>query len=167
MMSRGQIDAAWAPEPWGSRLVAETGAKVIAEEKDLWPGGQFVLTLVVTTPEFLSKHPDAIRKVLAVHHQWTVRLQREPQKYVPQLEAALFTLNGKKLPKGVLESSLPRVQFTDDPLENTIRTMGDWAHELQFVPSALNLDGLIDRTLISEIQKSDPAPTTRPASAAL
>ena len=30
MMSRGQIDAAWAPEPWGARLEAEAGGKIIA-----------------------------------------------------------------------------------------------------------------------------------------
>ncbi len=28
LMQRGQIDASWAPEPWGSRLIAETGAKL-------------------------------------------------------------------------------------------------------------------------------------------
>jgi NitT/TauT family transport system substrate-binding protein len=32
MMAGGQIDAAWAPEPWGSFLVAQTGAKVVAQE---------------------------------------------------------------------------------------------------------------------------------------
>src|SRR6202042_3691275 len=53
LMSRKQIDAAWVPEPWGSRLIAETGATLVGEEKDLWPGKQFSLTVVVTTPEFL------------------------------------------------------------------------------------------------------------------
>src|SRR5437867_1988862 len=42
LMQRGEIDAAWAPEPWGSRLIAEAGAKKIAEEKDLWPRKRFV-----------------------------------------------------------------------------------------------------------------------------
>src|SRR5688500_12433130 len=64
MMDRGQIDAAWAPEPWGSRLVIESGATLVAQEKDLWPSKRFVLTVVVTTPEFLAKHPDSVRKVL-------------------------------------------------------------------------------------------------------
>src|SRR5215218_4928494 len=41
MMARGQIDAAWAPEPWGARLVADTGATVVAQEKDLWPSKEF------------------------------------------------------------------------------------------------------------------------------
>src|SRR5262249_19246224 len=28
MLARGEIDAAWAPEPWGERLVRETGAHI-------------------------------------------------------------------------------------------------------------------------------------------
>src|SRR4030095_5671493 len=70
MMSRGQIDAAWAPEPWGARLEAEAGATVIAEEKDLWPDGEFVLTVVVVNPEFLEKHPDIVQQILNAHAIW-------------------------------------------------------------------------------------------------
>ena len=65
MMSRGEIDAAWAPEPWGARLIAEGGAKLIAEEKDLWPDKQFMLTVVIVRPEFLREHPDVVEEFLA------------------------------------------------------------------------------------------------------
>jgi NitT/TauT family transport system substrate-binding protein len=151
MMSRGEIDAAWAPEPWGSRLIAETGAQPIAEEKDLWPGHAFILTLVITTPEFLRDHPEVLRQVLQVHHRWTVRLNNDPQKYIPQLEAALLALNGKKLPKGVLASSIKRVRFVDDPLPDTIRTMGAWAYDLEFAPRQANLATLIDTSILREV----------------
>ena len=153
MMERGQIDAAWAPEPWGTLLVKQTEAKVLSEEKDLWPGNEFILTLVITTPEFLAKHPDAVRSILKVHHHWTVRLQQEPQKYLPQLESALFGISGKKLPSGVVGEALNRVKFTDDPLESTISTMGNWAYELQFAPRPVNLAGLIDTKLLKEAER--------------
>ncbi|HEX4796278.1 MAG TPA: ABC transporter substrate-binding protein [Humisphaera sp.] len=156
LMKRDQIDAAWAPEPWGSRLVVETDATVIAEEKDLWPGGEFVLTLVITTPEFLERHPEVVEAVLRVHHKWTVRLQQDPQKYIPDLDAALFALNNKKLPKGVLAQSLKRVKFTDDPLEETIRTMGNWAFELGFAPRPANLANLIDTHIIDRLRAGNP-----------
>src|SRR6185369_1208788 len=35
LMSRKEIDAAWAPEPWGSRLIIEGQGKLLAQEKDL------------------------------------------------------------------------------------------------------------------------------------
>jgi NitT/TauT family transport system substrate-binding protein len=157
MMSRGQIDAAWSPEPWGSRLIAETGAHRVAHEKDLWPGGEFILTLVITTPEFLDRHPEVVRQILTVHHRWTVRLQHEPGKYVPQLEQALFALSGKRLPKGVLAASLPNVKFLDDPLETTIRTMGNWAYDLGFAPRPANLANLIDTRILTQVEQADGA----------
>ncbi len=157
LMQRGQLDASWAPEPWGSRLVAEAGAHVVAEEKDLWPDKQFILTLVVTTPEFLAAHPDIVRKILGVHHAWTLRLQREPDQYIPQLESALFAVNGKKLPAGVLRSSIKTVRFLDDPLPATLHTMADWAYELKFAPRPADLKGLLETGIIDGIRSADAA----------
>lgn len=152
MMSRGDIDAAWAPEPWGARLVAETGAKIIAEEKDLWPGREFSLTVIITTPEFLQAHPDVIEKVLKVHRQWTAKLNSDPIGVLPQLDAALLKLTGKKLPPGVLAAALPRVKFTDEPLQETFNTMGGWAYDLGFSQQPPKLDGLFDLTLLKKLQ---------------
>src|SRR3954471_23363486 len=97
-MSRQQIDASWAPEPWGSLLVAQAGAKVIGQERDLWPGKRFAITLVVTTPEFLAKHPDVVERILGVHRAWTAKLKNTPDAQLPQLESALFALTKKQLP---------------------------------------------------------------------
>ena len=33
LFSRGELDAAWVPEPWGQLIVAQTGATILAEEK--------------------------------------------------------------------------------------------------------------------------------------
>jgi NitT/TauT family transport system substrate-binding protein len=147
MMARGQIDAAWSPEPWGSRIVAETGATIIGEEKDLWPGGQFALTLVVTTPQFLRDRPDVLRRLLGVHQRWTLRLQQNPERYLPQLQSALAKLNGKKLPMAVLAAALKRVRFSDDPMEPTVRTMGHMAYELGFAHRPVNVATLFDLQL--------------------
>lgn len=151
MMQRGDIDAAWAPEPWGERLVAEAGGHIVGQEKDLWPAKQFILTLVITTPRFLKDHPDTVEKILVVHHQWTQRLQNDPDKYVPQLEAALFEVNGKRLPPGVLKTSIGRVKFTDDPLPSTIATMAAWARELKFASEPVDLSKLIDTTILDRL----------------
>ncbi|MEA2707983.1 MAG: sulfonate transport system substrate-binding protein [Phycisphaerales bacterium] len=165
MMSRGEIDAAWAPEPWGSRLIIENGATLIAKENEaIWPSKQFVLTVVVTTPEFLQKHPDVVKKVLGVHATWTHRLQQDPQAYAGQLGEALFNLSGKKLPPGVLDASLKNVQFTVDPLDETFQTMAQWAYDVGFAKEPAKLDGLIDTTLLQQVKGTgaDNQPTTKP-----
>ncbi|MCL2447399.1 MAG: aliphatic sulfonate ABC transporter substrate-binding protein [Polyangiaceae bacterium] len=144
MFSRGQLDAAWVPEPWGQRLIAETGAKLIAEEKDLWPSKEFTLTEVVTTPEFLAKHPDLVEKVLGVHRAWTQRLQGDPAKYTPKLADALQALTGKKLGTDVLAPALSRVGFVTDPGIETLRAFARWKAELGFGSSPVELKDLVD-----------------------
>lgn len=154
MMERGQIDAAWTPEPWASRLVAETGAKFIAEEKDLWPNGEFALAVVVTTPEFLRDHPDVVKKVLAVHRNWTARLLSEPKKHAPALGEALVKLGGKKLPPEVVQSALARVKFTNKPLEETFKTMATWAADLEFEHQPERMSQLFDLNILNELESA-------------
>lgn len=156
MMVRGEIDAAWAPEPWGARLVAEAEGHIIGEEKDLWPDKEFTLAAIVTTPEFLAARPDVIRKLLTVHIAWTKRLATEPDRHLPQLSAALLALTGKKLPKGVLPAAIRRTRFTDEPLEATFRTFGQWSYEVGYSKQAPDLAGLIDTTLLRSVQGSRP-----------
>jgi NitT/TauT family transport system substrate-binding protein len=157
MFDRGALDAAWAPEPWGQRLIAETGAELIAEEKDLWPSNQFVLTLVVTTPEFLAKRPDVIESILRVHRTWTQRLATEPEKYVAPLGDALFELTGKRLAAGILPAALRRVRFVDDPGADTLRTFQAWKRDLGLDRGApLDLASLVDTAALAKVSASNP-----------
>jgi NitT/TauT family transport system substrate-binding protein len=165
MMSGRQIDAAWAPEPWGSFLVSQAGGKVIGEEKDLWPQGQFAITVVVTSPKFLAAHPDVVEKVLGVHNAWTTRLASEPDKYLPQLEQGLFALTTKKLPSGVLKSALGYTKFTNDPLPHTFETFAGWSFELGFAKARTDTKGLIDTAILQKVQSTSGGGATPPSAA--
>jgi NitT/TauT family transport system substrate-binding protein len=166
LMSRGEIDTAWAPEPWASRLIIENGATLVAAEHDaLWPSRTFVLTAVITTPQFLEKHPDVVKKVLGVHVAWTRRLQEDPDAHVGALGDALFGLSGKRLPPGVLDAAIKNVRFTVDPLEQTFQVMGQWAYDVGYAKAPADLDGLIDTTLLQQAKATAGAatqPATRP-----
>jgi len=60
----GQIDGAWLPEPWASRLTLEAGAKVLVDERDLWPGRSFVTTNVIIVTTFLRDHATQVKALL-------------------------------------------------------------------------------------------------------
>ena len=145
LMERSEIDAAWVPEPWGSRLIIESKARLIAEEKDLWPGGMFATTVVVATPEFIEKHPDLVARFLDVHRAWTARLNADPAAQLPQLKSALFALTRKQLPAGTLEQAIGRVTFTDNALASSLETMAQWTYQLGFAKQAPKLEGLVDK----------------------
>lgn len=151
MMQRGRIDAAWSPEPWASRLILEAGGVLLAEEKDLWPGGEFVLALVVCTPRFLSDHPDQVRKILQVHRKWTLRLAEAPQALGADIAGAIKGLTGKSISAPVISQALQRTRFTVDPLEPSLRTFAAWAFELNFVRDPPDLAGLVDTAILRSL----------------
>ena len=160
LMARKEIDAAWAPEPWGSRLIIEGQAKLLALEKDLWPNKQFSLTLVVTTPQYLQKHPDIVERILIVHLRMTRWLNAQPQNWATPLDQALKQLTGKALPAGVVSSSMNYVQFSEEPLEETLSTMNQWAYELKLTNNPALGPGLVDTTILRKVQAQSP--TTQP-----
>jgi NitT/TauT family transport system substrate-binding protein len=151
MLARGDVDAAWVPEPWGQRLIAEAGATLLAEEKDLWPAKVFPLTVVVTTPEFLAARPDVVSAMLAAHRTWTARLTEAPEAHVDALGDALLTLTGRRLDAAVLRPALHRVKFTDDPQEDSLRTFSQWTHDLGFDRGSPDVTHLVDRTLLNRL----------------
>lgn len=159
MMARGQIDAAWAVEPWGARLVEEAGGTIIAEEKDLWPGKQFVLTLVVASPEFLARYPDTVRRFLEAHCDWTDRLAKDAAKHIPALGAAIEKLTGKKLSEKILSDATSRVRFTTDPGMDSLSAFAQWAFELGLARSIADKASLVDTTILARVRPA-PAPAT-------
>jgi len=152
LMKQKEIDAAWTPEPWGSRLIIEGQGKLLGEEKDLWPNKRFSLTLVVTTPEFLAKHPDVVEKFLVTHLRLTRWLNAQPQNWATPLDQALKQLTGKALPAGVVADSMRHVQFTEEPLEETLSTMNQWAYDLKLINSPNMGPGLVDTTILKKLQ---------------
>jgi NitT/TauT family transport system substrate-binding protein len=152
MMARGEIDAAWVPEPWGERLVREAGACVLAEEKDLWPKKEFLVAVVITTPDYLAAHHDVVDKLLAAHAAWTERLAGEHgvDAWAAPLDDALGRLAGKKLPAGVLPAAMKRVKFTTALDADTFRSFAAWSYDLGFEREPIDVAGLLapqgDRT---------------------
>ena len=144
LMSRGEVDAAWDPEPWGTMLMRTTGATLVGEEKDLWPTKDFSLTVVVTSPEFLAAHPDVVAAVLKVNHDWTTKLAASAGQYADQLDTELATLTGKKIPAGVTAEALPRIHFSDVVVPGTFESNAQWATDLGFSRTTPDLTGLID-----------------------
>ncbi|MEO6435936.1 MAG: ABC transporter substrate-binding protein, partial [Tepidisphaeraceae bacterium] len=162
MMRRGDIDAAWVPEPWGQMLISQADATLVAEEKDLWPDKRFSLTVVITTPAFLKAHPDVVQRMLAVHHDWTLKLQNGRQAYLQALEDALFKLQGKRLPEGVLATALDRVRFIDAPDAGSFEAFAAWSNALGFARSSVSLTDLIDTTILDSVITA-PSTQTTPA----
>lgn len=146
LFTDAQIDGAWLPEPWASRLVLEAGAAVLVDERDLWPGGEFVTTNIIATQRFLGEHPDSVTAVLEAHVQAIDWITAHPTEAATVVNAALEDKAGKALPDDVLTRSFANLTFTADPFASTLDTLftdGLDAGTTE-LPLGISADGALD-----------------------
>jgi NitT/TauT family transport system substrate-binding protein len=151
----GHIDGAWLPEPWASRLVTEAGAKVLVDEKGLWPNGQFSTTNLVVATDFLNKHPETVRALIdgqIAANQWITANPADAQKLVND---QLKQLTGKALTEAEIQRAFTEQQVTDDPNASTLQTSSDHAVAVGLLKKT-DLHGIFDLTILNaELAKNN------------
>jgi len=130
LFRKGDIDGAWVPEPWATRLVVEAGGKVFLDERDLWPNGDFATTQLVVNPEFLARNPDAVARLLQAHVKVTQDINSNPEKAKEELNAAIKGIAGASLSREVIDAAWARQRITYDPIASTLRKSADDAFAL-------------------------------------
>ncbi|MEY9895277.1 NitT/TauT family transport system substrate-binding protein [Catenulispora sp. MAP5-51] len=144
----GHIDGAWLPEPWASRMVLEAGAKVLVDERSLWPNGQFATTNLVVSTTFLNAHPDTVKALIdgqIAANQWITADPADAQKLVnDQLKA----LTGKALSAAEIQRAFSEQTATDDPLAASLQTSMDHAVSTGLLKTT-DLHGIFDLTLLN------------------
>ncbi len=145
LFKQKELDAAWVPEPWASRLRKDVGAVTVVDERDLWPGRQFCTTVLVVRKAFEDAHPDIVDEVLAAHMatlDWIQTNDADAKKVVNQ---ELKRLSGKALPDSLLDEAWSKLVFTADPDEDSIQTFASAAKQAGYLPEAnLDLSGILD-----------------------
>ena len=134
-----QIDAAWVPEPWASRLVADARAKVVVDEASLWPNHRFTTTVLVVSTRFSESHPDAVQQILRAHGEiisWLNGHSREAKILVNQ---ALKKLTGKSLSVPVIDAAWSHLTFSSDPEPDNIVTMAESARDAGYLKGQIDL----------------------------
>jgi NitT/TauT family transport system substrate-binding protein len=147
---QGQIDGAWVPEPWASRLVIEGKGKVLVDERDLWPQGKFVTTNLIVRTDFLQAHPKRVKALLEGLYEAVAYINSNPADAQTLTNAAVGDITGKQLASGVVSAAWPHLAFTLDPLAATLKTSADHAHSVGFLAS-VNLVGLYDLSLLNQV----------------
>jgi len=150
----GDVDGAWVPEPWASRLVLEAGGTVLVDERDLWPGGEFVTTHLVVRTDYLREHPETVRQLVEGSVESNRQITTDPEKAKQVVNAALADLAGKPLAPAVLDRAFAQVRTTDDPLATSLATSAQHAFATGLVQEA-DLTGIYDLSLLREVLGRD------------
>lgn len=147
-----EIDAAWAPEPWASRLVHEANGRVFLDERTLWPNGQFVTTELVVSTKFLQSHPDLLRRWLQAHVELTGWINSHIPEAKQLLNQQIQKETGKALPAAVLDDSFTRLQVTYDPLRGPLLRVAQLAFDSGFLGRQMpDLSRLYDLTILNQV----------------
>ena len=167
-----EIDGAWVPEPWATTLVNEANGKVFVDERDLWPPeGKFVTANIIVRTDYLKENPDVIERLLEAHVNETLWIDSRLNslengaaqgnnnsrisEVVNAFNNGLKQITGKTIPDDELAESLKRMDFTYDPLKQSLYKIGDDADTLGFISKTkgdkLDISGIFDLTLLNKV----------------
>lgn len=121
LMTKGEIDAALVPEPWGSRLIKQAGTNVVLEADQVWRGGKYTTAVVIVNSRFLSKYPDLVAKWLEAHVEVTERIKQDPPGTQVVINNQIKKLTQKSLPKDIVRNSFERIVVTYNPETDSVR----------------------------------------------
>jgi NitT/TauT family transport system substrate-binding protein len=148
------LDAAWAPEPWATRLIHEGNGRLLVDERSLWPNGQFVIGLLIVNTKFLQAHPDLVKKWIAANVELTDWIGAHQDDAKKLLNQQIQAETGKALPAAVLNEAFGRLQITYDPLHGALTTAAQQAFDDGFLGRQMpDLSKLYDLTLLNEVLK--------------
>jgi len=151
LMQTGGIDAALVPEPWGSRLIHEIGAKLVLDYDQIWLDGNYATAVVVVRKDFLTEHPDLVEKFLQAHAGITEYINENPDEAMAAANARIEELTGAALDSEVLTEAASRIVFTTDPAQESIEDFIDLSIAQGFIDSCDDRDALFSLDMISKI----------------
>jgi NitT/TauT family transport system substrate-binding protein len=120
LFQTGDLDGAWVPEPYASRLVLEGGGHVLVNEKDLWPDGQFVTTHLIVRTEFLEEYPESVAALLRGHVAAVEQATDDADTAKTAVNAGLEAAGGKPLDAEVLDRAWTELTVTYDPIASAL-----------------------------------------------
>jgi NitT/TauT family transport system substrate-binding protein len=162
LFKQGQLDGAWVPEPWGTRLIQEANGEVFIDERTEWPDGKFVTTHVIVATKFLNEHPDLVKAFLGAHVDAEQFVLKNPEEAKAIANKEIERVTSAALPQQVLDAAFKNVDFTYDPLPQTLLVSADYAFELGFLGDTKpDLSGIYDLSLLNEVLQEKGLPTVK------
>jgi NitT/TauT family transport system substrate-binding protein len=150
---QGTVQAAWEPEPWSSRLVLEGGARVLLDEKELWPDGKFPTTVLIVRTAFLKDHPQTVRALLTGLVNSVNLAGSSKADAQAAVNAQLKTLTGKALGDEVIQRAWANIELTFDPLASRFPQLAKDSVTAGITKDETQLTGLVDLTQLNQVLK--------------
>jgi NitT/TauT family transport system substrate-binding protein len=152
LFAKKELDAAWAPEPWATRLIREGNGRLFLDERDLWPKGQFITCHLIVSTKFLHENPELVKRWIRAHVELTEWINAHLPEAKKILNQQLQAETGKALPAAELDEAFSRLQVTYDPLRASLLTAAKSSFDAGFLGHQMpDLSRLYDLDLLNQV----------------
>ncbi|MUT67418.1 ABC transporter substrate-binding protein [Paenibacillus sp. NEAU-GSW1] len=157
-MKQGQVDAALLPEPWGTQIANEGIGDIAVEWDQIPPNkGNYPLTIIVSSDDFLKDHRDLAKSVLHANEDAIKFIKDSPDDTYSLVGDELKELTGKGLDAELIKATLSHLSLTTNIDQDALKTMAQVAVDAGYVKGVgadgLDLAGMYDLSLLKETQE--------------
>jgi len=153
LFDKKAIDAAFVPEPWGSRLIEEAEANVVLENDKTWRNGKYPVAVLIARTEFIKNHPELVEKFIKAHVELTEQAIKDKAVAENAVNKEIKNLTGAELSPKILDSSYNRLYLTTDPNKEAIIEMADFMRKMGIVKESGNLDNIFNLTILDKVKR--------------
>lgn len=100
------VEAALAPEPWGTQLIGEGIARQVLGPGELLGARDELTTVLVVSGRLASRHPDRVAALVRANETATAAVAADPDAAVSEIQAEIRTHAGRDLPTPILRTAL-------------------------------------------------------------
>lgn len=153
LLDNKNIDGALVPEPWGTRLVQESNARILLDAKELYNNGDYPTTVIIVRKEFYEKNKDLVKEFIKTHIQITKEIQKNQNKAKQIINNEIKEITGKALKASIINESFKKVIFTYNPEIEATNFFLDLQIEAGFIRKRPDISALFDLTILNSLIK--------------
>ena len=152
-LQSGDLDGAWVPEPWATRLVLEGGGHVLLDESELWPDGQFVTTHLISATGFLEDHPDVVRDLITGLGEAIDQANDDAATAQGVVNDGIERVTTSRLGDETIAGAWENLEFTLDPIASSLQGSADDAIAVGLLDEVDLADpGIYSLDLLNEVR---------------
>jgi NitT/TauT family transport system substrate-binding protein len=162
LFKRGDIDGAWVPEPWGTRMLLEGNGKLFLDERTLWPDGLFSTAVLIANTDFMSKHPEVVEALIKASVDTTMWINGNPQESIKIVASEISAITGVNMSEDLVGGAWGNMDATYDPIVSSIQSSADAAFKLGFLGDTKpDLSGLCSLDLLNKVLRGEGLPEVK------
>jgi len=143
LFAKGDIDAAWVPEPWATIFVQELDGKRLFFEEELWPENKFASVLLIGRQEYVEANPEVVEKWLESHQQTANWINDNPKETRITFNEFMQNTMGQSLSDSVVDEALVNLEITTNSVNDSIYMFAERADSLGYLGRGeYSLDGI-------------------------